>query len=155
MQFTRSPILLKFSQQRFYFDIPMGRTLIGRLPRCQLAIGSGGVGVSREHAEIIRMSGDLFIKDLDSHNGTFVNGQDIRGLGPVQLNIGDRIDICEFKGELTTERLPFDDSGLCHVASDIGNSIASNDLDGSSVQSKPPSHAIANISDTRILGLPL
>jgi two-component system NtrC family sensor kinase len=46
--------------------------------------------ISRQHAEIRCSDGDYSIADLDSSNGTFVNGQRVNG---VRLNTGDRIQI--------------------------------------------------------------
>lgn len=49
---------------------------IGRAETAQLRIDS--TQVSREHATIARLGGELRIKDLGSTNGTFVNGQRIK-----------------------------------------------------------------------------
>ena len=46
--------------------------------------------VSRHHAEIRRADGDLRISDLNSSNGTFVNGQRIR---QHQLASGDQVQL--------------------------------------------------------------
>lgn len=51
--------------------------------------------VSRRHAEIIRHGDQLFIRDLGSANGTFVNGQPV--LRPTPLYFGDLIQIGPFK----------------------------------------------------------
>ncbi|MCK5552089.1 MAG: FHA domain-containing protein, partial [Deltaproteobacteria bacterium] len=48
--------------------------------------------VSREHAQIVNMKGGLTIVDLGSHNGTFVNGTQIR---KTVLRDGDEILIGE------------------------------------------------------------
>jgi pSer/pThr/pTyr-binding forkhead associated (FHA) protein len=47
--------------------------------------------VSRQHARIDFMDGVFVIRDLDSRNGTFVNGQPITSR--VSLSPGDRIDV--------------------------------------------------------------
>jgi pSer/pThr/pTyr-binding forkhead associated (FHA) protein len=49
--------------------------------------------VSREHACIYRQGRRLFLQDLNSTNGTFLN--DERLLAPVELRDGDRISIDE------------------------------------------------------------
>jgi serine phosphatase RsbU (regulator of sigma subunit) len=156
MPASRLPIFLRLSRQRFYYDIPLGRTLIGRLPRCHLVLGAGDVGVSREHAEIIRQDDRLEIRDLNSRNGTSINGKDIRGLGSVPLKIGDRIEICDFVATVTDERLPFDDSGICRVEidddSDSSGSFGNAPFPASSPASSS-SHSVANISDTRLAAL--
>jgi ABC transport system ATP-binding/permease protein len=48
-----------------------------------------GPGVSPEHARIARRGGRLVVRDLDSWEGTFVNGAEVRGLVP--LRAGDRL----------------------------------------------------------------
>ncbi|HTO92195.1 MAG TPA: FHA domain-containing protein [Candidatus Sulfotelmatobacter sp.] len=70
------------------WDVELTRNemTIGRSPDCDISID--GDGVSREHAVLRVQSGKLTIEDLDSRNGTFVNGERIerRGLRP-----GDRV----------------------------------------------------------------
>lgn len=51
--------------------------LIGRDPACGLVLGE--TTASRRHAEIASRPGGRFaVRDLDSHNGTFVNDERIR-----------------------------------------------------------------------------
>jgi ABC-type multidrug transport system ATPase subunit/ABC-type multidrug transport system permease subunit len=50
---------------------------IGRLPECDVTIASSAV--SREHAQIKPVPGGYWIVDLNSRNGTQVNGERIRG----------------------------------------------------------------------------
>ena len=50
--------------------------------------------VSRMHAQIVREGGNFRIRDLDSKNGTFVNGTRVGGEG-VPLQSGDRIELAE------------------------------------------------------------
>lgn len=153
MQLTRSPLLLRFDSQRFYFEIPFGRTLIGRLPRCQLILGAGGVGVSREHAELVRMNNRLHVKDLNSRNGTLVNGRDIRGFGEIELQLGDCIEICEFSGVITDKRLPFDDSGVCRVDTVQEDEEAVSRTLSAALPKKDAPHTRTSISDTRLSAL--
>ncbi len=50
--------------------------------------------ISRTHFAIYYVPGQgFFIEDLGSANGTFVNGQDIRGRGRVPLHEGDKINV--------------------------------------------------------------
>ncbi|MFH0797177.1 MAG: FHA domain-containing protein [Candidatus Omnitrophota bacterium] len=46
---------------------------IGRIPECSLSISDSTV--SKIHAQILRRDGDFFVEDLQSTNGTFLNGQ--------------------------------------------------------------------------------
>lgn len=65
-----------------------GVLVLGRSKQCDLTIVSPDA--SRRHAEIVSQDGAYTLRDLDSTNGTLVNGQRIQehGLAP-----GDRIDI--------------------------------------------------------------
>lgn len=63
---------------------------IGRTPGCDLVIDDPLV--SRRHAVIEQADGALRIDDLDSHNGTFVNGKRVRHC---VLAHGDELRIAE------------------------------------------------------------
>jgi len=54
-----------------------GVATVGRQQGCQIRIGSSQV--SRKHCELFEKQGQLFVKDLNSSNGTFVNGQKVQG----------------------------------------------------------------------------
>jgi hypothetical protein len=49
--------------------------------------------ISRQHFRISFEDGKPFIEDLESANGTAVNGRDIRGVGPLELHGGDVIEM--------------------------------------------------------------
>ena len=49
------------------------RTVIGRALNCDISIPEGGL--SREHAEMLVESNQLIVRDLESSNGTFLNGE--------------------------------------------------------------------------------
>lgn len=68
---------------------------IGRLETSDLILSSSLV--SRKHAQLIIEDGDLYISDLQSSNGTFINGK--QQLGQNLLRSGDllKIGISEFK----------------------------------------------------------
>jgi pSer/pThr/pTyr-binding forkhead associated (FHA) protein len=68
-----------------------GVTVIGRAPDCQIQIEKPGV--SRHHAQLELAGEKMVIKDLESSNGTFVNG--LRIQGPAELSNGDQIRIHE------------------------------------------------------------
>lgn len=57
------------------FPLQGATTIIGRDATC--AVRVFGTRVSRRHAQIIHLSGEFFIEDLGSSNGTRVNGQRI------------------------------------------------------------------------------
>lgn len=77
--------------------------VLGRYPFCDIVLPSHNV--SRQHARIVRVADGYSIEDLNSRNGTFVNGQRIAG--STQLHDGDRLHFCEMLLEFQdSSRLP-------------------------------------------------
>lgn len=70
-------------------EIDADRLIVGRADDCDIVIDN--LAVSRHHAIIEKVEGVFRINDLDSNNGTFVNGQRIAE--PTALNFGDEIGI--------------------------------------------------------------
>jgi serine phosphatase RsbU (regulator of sigma subunit)/pSer/pThr/pTyr-binding forkhead associated (FHA) protein len=76
-----------------------GRTLpldaqeivLGRNPECTIMLDAPAV--SRQHARITRREGEFFIEDLQSRNGTFVNGEPVLKARP--LRESDQVAICD------------------------------------------------------------
>ncbi|HYI08696.1 MAG TPA: FHA domain-containing protein [Thermoanaerobaculia bacterium] len=62
-------------------SLPVGEHLIGRRPDCAVMIDSPSV--SRVHAKLHVAPGSLRLEDLDSKNGTFVEGTRIHGTVPL------------------------------------------------------------------------
>src|SRR5262245_52918931 len=71
------------------FEINRDATTIGRDPACDIVLSRKTV--SREHARIVRRRGVYFLEDLDSADGTRVNGRTVSG--PIRLRDGDLIQI--------------------------------------------------------------
>jgi pSer/pThr/pTyr-binding forkhead associated (FHA) protein len=63
-----------------------GTNVIGRDPHCDIVVG--GAHVSRRHAEFLIRNGALWVKDLGSSNGSFVNGKRYE---EVALQNGDEV----------------------------------------------------------------
>jgi transcriptional regulator with GAF, ATPase, and Fis domain len=67
--------------------------LVGRSSAADLQLIDGKV--SREHCRLTVNDGQVFVEDLGSQNGTYVNGQAIRGRAPLQRNdelaVGDSL----------------------------------------------------------------
>jgi hypothetical protein len=68
------------------FNITQVRTTIGRASSCTVALS--GSGVSKEHATIVLTEDKLIISDLNSSNGTFVNGVRVQNQ---KIKKGDKI----------------------------------------------------------------
>jgi DNA-binding response OmpR family regulator len=73
--------------KRTFIDQP--ELIIGRDEQCDVVIPERQV--SRHHARIRQERGKYLLEDLDSKNGTFVNGQEIEG--PYSLQDGDEVQI--------------------------------------------------------------
>ena len=69
--------------------IPLAQFVIGRDPECNLRPAS--VLISKRHCALITRNGQVFVRDFDSTNGTFVNEKQITG--EVPLNHGDSLKV--------------------------------------------------------------
>ena len=63
-------------------------------------LGPGVLFISKRHFALKYESGRLYIMDLGSKNGTYVNNQDIREKGWVELKPGDVIKILNLEFEV-------------------------------------------------------
>jgi len=90
---------------------PAGELLLGRrdpmrgiFPDLDLT-ADGGIekGVSRQHARILQKEGKVFIEDVGSANGTFLNNQRLMPYLPYPLRDGDRIRIGKLELEIHFE----------------------------------------------------
>ncbi len=59
------------------YELKVDRTTIGRVDDNAFPIAEGSI--SSHHCEIHLRGSDIVVKDLDSTNGTFINGQQITG----------------------------------------------------------------------------
>ncbi|HET7707081.1 MAG TPA: GGDEF domain-containing protein [Thermoanaerobaculia bacterium] len=71
------------------FRLPIGRQLIGRKGDCQIRLREKAV--SAHHAEIVHTDAGVSVSDLESTNGTVVNGRRIRT--PVFLAQGNLVKL--------------------------------------------------------------
>ena len=69
--------------------IPVPRFLIGRAEDCHMRPKSDAI--SRNHCAILVGEDQVVVRDLNSRNGTFVNGQRVEGDHP--LSMGDRLGV--------------------------------------------------------------
>lgn len=77
-------------------NLPVNPVVIGKAPECDLTIQDGAI--SRRHAQIEKRDGTVFVKDLNSLNGTFVNDRKI-GDQDQELKDGDKIGLGRTKIE--------------------------------------------------------
>lgn len=68
-----------------------GEYIVGRDPTCDIVVVDPYV--SRVHAKIFYRDGRWYVEDLGSRNGTYVNGEDIRNKGAVELGEGVEVII--------------------------------------------------------------
>ena len=60
-------------------------------------------GVSRMHIQFFEQDGKLYAKDLNSRNGSCINGKQLENEENIRLNTGDIINICGRKFRLEME----------------------------------------------------
>jgi len=84
----RDALFLLGSQPPKHWVLTGQRLVIGRLAACDIALNDQNA--SRQHAEIARRDDGWWIVDLDSTNGTFVNGSLVKER---RLTPGDRIQV--------------------------------------------------------------
>lgn len=73
------------------YKLDTGTTIVGRHPECDVVVDVGAV--SRHHAQLMDIGGQYYVEDLNSRNGTFVNGDPVNGRQ--RLQFGDRIQVCD------------------------------------------------------------
>ena len=99
------PKLVKVTNQR---EIPIKPDMVlGRQAECDLQLTEGHA--SRKHAKLLIADDGVWLEDLNSANGTFVNGAKVTG--KVKLSSGDRLrfDVEEFDFRLPSAAPPVDD----------------------------------------------
>ncbi len=87
--------------------------LIGRSSRADLSLPDRAL--SREHARLLHREDGWLVEDLESRNGTFVNGRQVRE--PTRLRPGDAIGVGSVTLTLAT-------AGTAEVAEDTGHPSA-------------------------------
>jgi len=83
------------------YKLPPGEVVLGRAPDATIRIGDDGV--SRHHARFRVETGEIWIEDLRSRNGTFLNGKRVEQL--TALRDGDKIQV----GRTTVLRFAYHD----------------------------------------------
>ena len=78
---------LNFKMQEYY--VLKGKVTIGRSSKNDIVIKDNFV--SKNHLQITEQQGTFFIEDLDSANGTFLNGEPVHDI--IELRNGDHIGV--------------------------------------------------------------
>ncbi len=89
---TPTLLMLKGDAPGRIFELRGESTVIGRHPDCDVQLNVEAV--SRRHARIRKSERSLLIEDLDSRNGTHVNGMPITA--PVPLEDGSYVQLCDY-----------------------------------------------------------
>ncbi len=79
-------------------QITKEKTTLGRRPYNDIVIDN--LAVSGEHAQLQMVGNDVFIEDLNSTNGTYINGKAVR---KQLLNNNDTLEIGKYKIKFITE----------------------------------------------------
>lgn len=87
IQKSRKSCLLHADDPTRFHEIHFHHNILGRSDECNIQIEDSSI--SRKHAVIYKKKLDFTLEDLDSSNGTFHNGQVIKG--PVELVNGDKL----------------------------------------------------------------
>src|SRR5687767_1795804 len=81
--------VLRGSNAGQVYELSADDTTLGRHSECGIVLPDQTI--SRQHAHIVRRADGYYVEDLQSLNGTFVNGQRVER--PLRLESGDRIQI--------------------------------------------------------------
>jgi pSer/pThr/pTyr-binding forkhead associated (FHA) protein len=82
------------------FELKVEKSTIGRVEGNVFQISQGSV--SSHHCEILLRGDEVVVKDLNSTNGTFVNGQQVAGGGEAVLKPGQTLRIGQVELRLDT-----------------------------------------------------
>lgn len=64
------------------FQVDRDETVVGRLPYCDVVLAQKNV--SRQHTRIVRSGSEYSVEDMNSTNGTFLNGKRVRQRTPLK-----------------------------------------------------------------------
>src|SRR5438132_701438 len=75
--------------------VTLAQFVIGRDPQCHLRPASPVI--SKRHCAIVRRQAKVFLRDFGSTNGTFVNGQQVKGETELKHEDHVKVGPIEFK----------------------------------------------------------
>ncbi len=71
------------------FKVDQSEATVGRSSKADMYVND--VGISRKHARLVAYGNDVFVEDMESANGTYLNGDRVKRR--VQLEDGDKITL--------------------------------------------------------------
>jgi pSer/pThr/pTyr-binding forkhead associated (FHA) protein len=95
-------VLTAGKQEGKLLTINLAQFVIGRDPQCHLRPASPSI--SKRHCALIQRDGQIFLRDFDSTNGTFVNDEQIKG--EIELHEGDRLKVGPLEFKVKIEATP-------------------------------------------------
>lgn len=134
--------------------------VIGRRPECDVHIDN--LAVSGRHAQVISIAESAFIEDLDSTNGTFVNGKritkhplaegDVISIGKHTLRYADGEPAAVAKGGDFAETIIIgaDQTGALRQAASQAETDRAREADEASRERTPATGASANVGPARV-----
>ncbi len=97
-------IIIRGQPQGKRYILSKDQMFLGRDPSADLSVNDANI--SRKHAEIVRRNDVIFLKDLDSTNGTFINDKRLHGEAELKkedmIKVGNTILKYLPRGELET-----------------------------------------------------
>jgi pSer/pThr/pTyr-binding forkhead associated (FHA) protein len=95
----------------------LGVIVAGKLPECglQLQAGAAGGGPSRRHAELSVVDDTVWLEDLRSTNGTYINGERVTARTALKSGDAVRFDVEEFKFRAESPAPPEDRTAMREV----------------------------------------
>lgn len=81
---------------------------VGRMADCNLVLASKSV--SRNHADLFLKDAQLWVRDLESRNGTYLNRKKVKGTAPVQGGDILHFGTVEFRIGLNEDSVPVNES---------------------------------------------
>jgi pSer/pThr/pTyr-binding forkhead associated (FHA) protein len=78
-------------KENYEFLIKEFEKIFGREDFLGMALTDDLLFIGKRHFKITKMDDGFYIEDLDTKNGTKLNGEEIRGSGKVKLENGDEI----------------------------------------------------------------
>ena len=114
-------------QQTYTLDKPA--TVVGRDPTCEIQIDN--LGISRSHCQFLKRGAAYVVQDMNSSNGTFVNGKKV---AEHFLNDGDEVVIGKYALRFKNEEQAAQAPATAVEKSDVPDTLNTYVMDGTKIQ---------------------